>query len=85
MKNNPFPKTLSQHHWTPNKCSQQIYIYPLTIPLLSHCYLVGGFNHLEKYEFVNGKDDIPYMKWKKMFETTNQISNYMGYTYHTLW
>jgi len=28
----------------------------------------------EKYEFVNGKDDIPYMKWtiKAMFETTNQ-------------
>jgi hypothetical protein len=27
----------------------------------------------EKYEFVNGKDDIPYMKWttKAMFETTN--------------
>jgi hypothetical protein len=25
---------------------------------------------------VNGKDDIPYMKWKikAMFETTNQIS-----------
>ena len=23
-------------------------------------------------EFVNGKDDIPYMKWKNMFETTNQ-------------
>ena len=25
-------------------------------------------------EFVNGKDDIPYMKWKikAMFETTNQ-------------
>ena len=20
-------------------------------------------NHLEKYEFINGKDDIPYMKW----------------------
>ena len=36
--------------------------------------LVDGFNHLEKYEFVNGKDDIPYMKWKikAMFETTNQ-------------
>jgi len=33
------------------------------------------FNHLEKYEFVNGKDDIPYMKWniKFMFETTTQI------------
>jgi len=30
----------------------------------------------EKYEFVNGKDDIPYMKWKiiQMFETTNQKS-----------
>ena len=29
-------------------------------------------NHLEKYEFVNGKDEIPHMKWKKMFQTTNQ-------------
>jgi hypothetical protein len=31
----------------------------------THCLwlitLVGGFNHLEKSEFVNGKDDIPYM------------------------
>ena len=37
--------------------------------------LVGGFNHLEKYEFVSGKDDIPYMKWniKFMLETTNQL------------
>jgi hypothetical protein len=29
--------------------------------------MVGGFNHLEKYsvyEFVNGKDDIPYILWK---------------------
>ena len=39
--------------------------------------LVGGAmcnNHLEKYEFVNGKDDIPCMTWtiKFMFETTNQ-------------
>ena len=36
--------------------------------------LVGGFNHLEKYEFVNGKDDIPCMKWTiiQMFEPTNQ-------------
>ena len=42
-------------------------------------YLVGGFNHLEKYEFVNGKDDIPYMKWtniKAMFETTNEYINH---------
>jgi len=26
--------------------------------------MVGGF-YLEKSEFVNGKDDIPYMKWKR--------------------
>jgi hypothetical protein len=27
--------------------------------------LVGGaITILKKYEFVNGKDDIPYMKWK---------------------
>jgi len=37
-----------------------------------HESLVGGFNHLEKYDSVNWKDDIPYMKWKIkfMFETT---------------
>jgi hypothetical protein len=35
--------------------------------------LDGGSNHLEKYEFVNGKDDIPFMKWEKnMFQTTHQ-------------
>ena len=40
-------------------------------------WLVGGF--LEKYEFVNGKDDNPYMKWKiKMLETTNQITDING-------
>ena len=33
--------------------------------LLFH-WLTGWWcnNHLEKYEFVNGKDDIPDMKWK---------------------
>ena len=42
-------------------------------------HLVGGFNPSEKYEFVNGKDDIPYMKWKifQMFETTNQIGFFL--------
>ena len=29
-------------------------------------HLVGGFNHLEKYEFVNGKDDIPYIMENKI-------------------
>ena len=27
--------------------------------------LVGGFNPSEKYEFVNGKDDIPYIMENK--------------------
>jgi len=33
------------------------------------------FIHLEKYDFVNGKDDNPYMKWKikAMCESTNQL------------
>ena len=43
-------------------------------------YISGWWcnNHLEKYEFVNGKDDIPYIyiyilwKIKVMFQTTNQ-------------
>jgi hypothetical protein len=42
--------------------------------LNSNLVMVLSFNNLEKYEFVNGKDIIPYMKWKikAMFETTNQ-------------
>ena len=34
-------------------------------------------------EFVNGKDDNPYMKWKviQMFDTTNQIILYETRTY----
>ena len=32
----------------------------ITIMNVGYSYiLVGGFNNLEKYEFVNGKDDIP--------------------------
>ena len=30
---------------------------------ISYNLLVGGFNHLEKYEFVNGKD-YPFILWK---------------------
>ena len=44
--------------------------------------------HLEKYEFVNGKDDIPYMKWEKN-ETTNRFfwifSKEMGFGKHQAW
>ena len=38
--------------------------------------LVGGFNQLEKYEFVNGCqwEGLSHILWKRkaMFETTNQ-------------
>ena len=38
--------------------------------------MIGGFNHIEKYELVNGKNYPMYYgtygTWK-MFETTNQI------------
>ena len=39
--------------------------------------LVGGFNHLEKYDFVNGKDDIPYMKWKIIHSCSKPPTSYM--------
>ena len=32
--------------------------------ILSWLVVLTCFNHLEKYEFVNGNDDIPYMKCK---------------------
>jgi hypothetical protein len=32
---------------------------------LSNALLVGGFNLLENYEFVNGMDDIPYIMENK--------------------
>jgi hypothetical protein len=32
--------------------------------------------HLEKYDFANGKNDIPYYGNLKIFETTNQIYIY---------
>ena len=37
-----------------------IYIYNI-IYILYIYLLVGGFNHLQKYEFVNGKDYNPYI------------------------
>jgi len=35
-------------------------------------FLVGGFNHLEKHEFVNGKDDIPYIMENKSHVPNHQ-------------
>jgi len=66
--NLPFDRStiaLAQHKATTNTTATCSYM----------SFLVGGFNHLEKYEFVNGKDySIPYIFWKIkfMFETTNQ-------------
>jgi hypothetical protein len=47
-----------------NKNDKKIEQPMATIIKYIYIYLVGGFTHLEKYAFVNGKDDIPYMKWK---------------------
>jgi hypothetical protein len=43
--------------------------------------LIGGATTILKNMKVNGKDDIPYMKWKikVMFETTNQIMFMQSY------
>ena len=39
--------------------------------------LVGEFNHLEtSWEFVNGKDHIPYMKWKNKNHVWNHQPEY---------
>jgi len=41
------------------------------------------YSHLEKYEFVNGKD-YPIYEMEKMFETTNQIMRLKQYhVYHS--
>ena len=39
-----------------------------SFPIFSH--LVGGFNHLEKYE--SQWEGLSHILWKKMLETTNQ-------------
>ena len=38
--------------------------------------LVGGFNPYEKYEFVNGKDDIPYIMEHKSNVPKHQPESY---------
>ena len=53
-------------------------IQPCSKPLtrgISH--LVGGFNHLEKYEFVNGKDDIQYIMENKSHVPNHQSASYL--------
>jgi len=40
--------------------------------------LVGGFSHLEKYEFVNGKDDNRYIMENKT--CLKQTSIYNGFS-----
>ena len=52
--------------WISRKTWRLVSINHHTRPTLC-CRRLSGWwlpNHLEKYEFVNGKDDIPYMKWK---------------------
>ena len=56
---------------------QWFYWYPRSISCL-----VGGFNDLEKYEFVNGKDDIPYIMEEKNL-WNNQPSCYITIIFQT--
>ena len=58
-------------------------VYSSTI-IIYHTLLVGGAMCPSWKNWVNGKGDIPYMKWKiKMFQTTNQINRYCHiYTSH---
>jgi hypothetical protein len=53
---NPISHALTIAHRT--------FIKPLVL-VSANDHLVGGFNHLEKYEFVNGKDDFPYIMENK--------------------
>ena len=72
----PFPRMREgshSHSPSPSCCFRQLNDWPFEI--ISHIsqywisrslsdlssILVGGFNHIEKYEFVNGKDDNPYI------------------------
>ena len=61
--------TMENHHvyWV-----NQLFLWPFSIAMLNYqsifamvmwLVVLTCFNHLEKYEFVNGKNDIPYMKW----------------------
>ena len=50
-------------------------------------HLVGGFNHLEKYEFVDGKDCIYYGKTIHSCSKTNilwDISMTFPWTFHMI-
>ena len=58
-----------------------IYVY-LCLSILN-IWLVVQQSSWKMMEFVNAKDDIPYMKWKiKMFETTNHLSMFIS---HLCW
>ena len=73
-----WPKKTQPCHRATHPCA-----YPRSRRLGGFMALVGCLNHLERYEFVNGKDDIPHMKWKikAMFETTNQGKSHTSSAY----
>ena len=52
--------------------------------VIFHCYVsLPEGNHLEKYEFVNGKDKTPIYEMENnlvMFETTNRCILFEGFT-----
>ena len=63
--------------WKKGKSAGMIIIHYISLYIYISIidWLVGYLPLWKMMEFVNGKDDIPYMKWKiiQMFQTTNQI------------
>ena len=56
--------------------------------MIFHSYITGWWLTYpsEKYEFVNGKDDIPYMKWKiKNVRNHHQMIMYHSHTKKNGW
>ena len=58
----------------PEKPWRVILASPLVLNIADIAKLVGGFNHLEKYEFVNGKDYPIYGKIKNI--PNHRLVNY---------
>ena len=74
----PICQLIISHSHPPTVDGPQISMFQRSsanIHIINIDWLVVIINHLETYEFVNGKDDIRYiMENKNMFETTNQLN-----------
>ena len=55
--------------------------------VMYYIYWLVVWTPLKNMSSSNGKDDIPYMKWKikAMFETTNQYTHRLVYLFDGIW